>query len=52
MVSIEISTETRTKSDMVFLLQEVICQIEQGYTCGMGDVVWSIEGEEEEEEDE
>ena len=52
MISIEVSTTTSTRQDMVYLLQEVVHQIEQGYNSGVGDVVWSISGEEEFEKEE
>lgn len=48
MIRIEISEETETRDGMVYVLEEVARQMNQGITSGI-EPSWSLEGEEEEQ---
>lgn len=55
MVTLEIGTiEFSTKAEIIYSLEEIVTSIENGYTSGItnGGVCWSVEGDEEFDEDE
>lgn len=52
MIKFEIEFECATTQDAIYALQEIMNQLEDGYSCGYlcsADGSWSCEGEEEEE---
>lgn len=55
MIKFETEFECATTQDAIYALQEIMNQLEDGYSCGHlcgADGSWSCEGEEEEDEEE
>ena len=54
MIKFECEFECKTEQEVIYALQEIMSQLEGGYSCGHlygADGSWSYEGEEEEEEE-
>ena len=55
MIKFECEFECQTEQEVIYALQEIMSQLEGGYSCGHlcgADGSWSYEGDEEEEDDE